>query len=198
MSRVRPAVRCRARRTNGEPCANYAMMGATVCHAHGGRAPQVRAKAVERVTEARAVVLLASHQVAPVADPMEALRHLAGEVLAWRDILRAMVGSLESLARTDYAGREQARAVVVLYERALDRAGRILLGLTTLTLDDRLVMLSERQADLIEGVIDRAIDRAGLPEEWRPPLYAAIAAELRAADRVRRSDDSGQSLDSSP
>lgn len=179
MSRIRPAVPCHAKRTNGEPCANYAMMGATVCHAHGGRAPQVRGKAVERVTEARAVALLASHQVIPVADPMEALRHLAGEVLAWRDILRAMVGELESLARTDYAGREQARAVVVLYERALDRAGRILVPLTDLSLDERLVVLSERQASLIEGVIDRAMERAGLPDEWVRAMHAAIATELR-------------------
>ena len=53
------AIPCSARRTNGEACKNYAMAGATVCHAHGGRAPQVRAAAENRVMIGRISVLLA-------------------------------------------------------------------------------------------------------------------------------------------
>ena len=40
---------CSARRANGEPCGNSAIRGGTVCVAHGGRAPQVRAKANMRL-----------------------------------------------------------------------------------------------------------------------------------------------------
>lgn len=40
---------CSASRTNGEPCGNSAIRGGTVCVAHGGRAPQVRAKANQRL-----------------------------------------------------------------------------------------------------------------------------------------------------
>lgn len=48
----RPAVRCHARRTNGEPCGNFAMHGSRVCHAHGGKAPAVRNAAEKRMVEA--------------------------------------------------------------------------------------------------------------------------------------------------
>jgi len=60
MARNRPALRCAALRTNGETCGNYAMVGAMVCHAHGGRAPQVRRAARQRVAMASAVKMLAA------------------------------------------------------------------------------------------------------------------------------------------
>lgn len=49
MARVRPARRCSARRTNGEPCRCCAIVGGTVCRVHGGAATQVRRAAVRRV-----------------------------------------------------------------------------------------------------------------------------------------------------
>ena len=47
MARKRQARRCKARRTNGQPCRAYAMLGCEVCHAHGGAAIQVRAAGIE-------------------------------------------------------------------------------------------------------------------------------------------------------
>lgn len=44
--------RCQARRSNGEPCRRYAYVGATVCGHHGGKAPQVKRKARQRIDEA--------------------------------------------------------------------------------------------------------------------------------------------------
>jgi hypothetical protein len=52
--RPRPARRCRAHRTNGQPCEAYAMVGGFVCSAHGGRAPHVRAAAARRFADAKA------------------------------------------------------------------------------------------------------------------------------------------------
>lgn len=40
--------RCTARRKNGEPCTNWAMLGTNVCRMHGGAAPQVRRAAQVR------------------------------------------------------------------------------------------------------------------------------------------------------
>jgi len=50
--------RCTARNRRGEPCQAWPIHGATVCVAHGGRAPQVRAAAAKRVTEAQALAAL--------------------------------------------------------------------------------------------------------------------------------------------
>jgi hypothetical protein len=44
------ATRCTAHSARtGQPCRRWAIYGATVCPSHGGRAPQVRKAAAERV-----------------------------------------------------------------------------------------------------------------------------------------------------
>lgn len=52
LSKVLPAVRCTARKQNGEPCRAMAARGATVCRVHGGSAPQVKAAAKRRLDQA--------------------------------------------------------------------------------------------------------------------------------------------------
>lgn len=52
MSIKPPTKKCSACRTNGEPCGNWPIRGGTVCVAHGGRAPQVRKAAQDRIREA--------------------------------------------------------------------------------------------------------------------------------------------------
>ena len=56
---ARPARPCSARRSNGMPCRNYAIIGGTVCSTHGGRAPQVRRAAERRWIEAQIEMRLA-------------------------------------------------------------------------------------------------------------------------------------------
>jgi hypothetical protein len=53
VARKRQARRCRARRSDGQPCKAYAVLGAVVCAAHGGSAPAVRAAALARYWRAR-------------------------------------------------------------------------------------------------------------------------------------------------
>jgi len=90
-----PPRRCLGHRRNGEPCGNYAMYGATVCHAHGGLAPQVRARA-----EVRAEVMRWGLGDADV-DPGEVLLRLVSQ----------------SSTRAEHYGR--------LLEQAYDAAERI-------------------------------------------------------------------------
>lgn len=42
MARKRQALRCTANNRQGRQCGRYASLGSTVCHIHGGSAPQVR------------------------------------------------------------------------------------------------------------------------------------------------------------
>ena len=43
---------CTANKTNGQPCKAPAIKGGTVCRVHGGSAPQVKAKAMQRLLAA--------------------------------------------------------------------------------------------------------------------------------------------------
>jgi len=49
--RVAPMTRCTAHRSNGDPCRAFAMHGGHVCVVHGGKAPQVRLAADERIRQ---------------------------------------------------------------------------------------------------------------------------------------------------
>jgi hypothetical protein len=60
MAKTRQARRCRAHRSDGQPCGCYAVTGARVCRVHGGAAGQVKRKARERLTEIAAYRVLDS------------------------------------------------------------------------------------------------------------------------------------------
>ncbi len=69
------SVPCRAHSSRtGKPCKRPAILGGTVCQTHGGRAPQVKAKAAERVRDL----------LADAIDPNRVLREAAR--LAYSDI----------------------------------------------------------------------------------------------------------------
>src|SRR4051794_27262611 len=52
LSSTGPINQCVAHKKNGDRCKRAANHGMTVCNSHGGRAPQVRAKAQQRILEA--------------------------------------------------------------------------------------------------------------------------------------------------
>lgn len=53
MARKRQGRRCKARRSDGQPCRAYAVLGAEVCAVHGGRAPRVRVNGLTRYWKGR-------------------------------------------------------------------------------------------------------------------------------------------------
>lgn len=72
---------CSARRRNGSPCGNSPMHGTNVCRLHGGSAPQVRAKAAQRIAEAAdkaayAIVKLMQDPATPAPVKLAAARDL--------------------------------------------------------------------------------------------------------------------------
>ena len=81
----------------------------------------------------------------PFLSRLEALAQLAGEVVALKDFLSRMVASLEALSYDGGAKvGEQAKVEMLLYERALDRAERVLATIARLNVDERLVRLEGR------------------------------------------------------
>lgn len=84
---------CTARRTNGQPCSNFAITGANVCRTHGGAAPQVRAKAQVRI-------LMASDLAASKLIEMMSSPKVADNIklAAARDLLdRANLGGTQNI-----------------------------------------------------------------------------------------------------
>lgn len=145
-----PAVRCSARSSqSGEACRAYAVVGATVCVAHGGRAPQVRAAARRRVTERRALETLARQGKQPIASIPEELHATAAEIVNFKDFLRDHLGHLRTIARVDKIGREELRASIQAYERALDRTVQRLTDIARLRIDERLAAMADREMNLV-------------------------------------------------
>lgn len=160
------AGRC-GRKTKRGPCKAWPVKGATVCAAHGGRAPQVRRKAAERVAAQQALADLGRHGVVPVVNPLEALAGLAGEIVATKDIFRERVSQLreEAWRYSDAKGGEQLRAEIAMYERALDRSARVLADIARLKIDERLTAITEQQVQTLVTVFTAVLERLDLGEK---------------------------------
>ena len=59
------------------------------------------------------------------------------------------------------AGQEQLRSEIVLYEKSLDRCAKVLTDMTRLNLEDRLVIVTERWAEVVVSVIRSILAAVG-------------------------------------
>jgi hypothetical protein len=153
---------CRKDEETGErrQCKNPAIRGATVCRMHGGSAPQVRNAADQRVDEAIAnakiAQFLSTHQIEPVENPLEALRELAGEIVAVKGWLRDQVTHLEHESSVQ---GEQIAAVMQLYSNFLDKSERVLVNIAKLNIDERLSHIQHAQAQIMVLVWQDAVKK---------------------------------------
>lgn len=174
---------CGARTRAGGPCRLPAGSGTDHhgvgrCRFHGGSTPNARRGAavviLERDARAELERLGAPE---PIRHPVVELLDLAAEVNAWKQILRRRVAVLEDLQTVDKLGAERERAVVVLYERALDRCERVLTSLAKLDLDSKRFRLERDMAEVLYGAVDVAL--RVLPVEQAILVREALAAEVR-------------------
>jgi hypothetical protein len=175
----RQARRCKGHKANGDACPNWAMNGQLVCHAHGGRAPQNKAKGAERTAEQAARRELARLNVAPVDDPLTEMARIAGQVVAWKDVLAGKVNDLGSLRYSNESG-EQLRAEVELWERALDRCERFLSAMARMNIEERLARVTEKQVEQMSAALTATLAEMGLSHDQQRDARTRVARHLRA------------------
>jgi hypothetical protein len=146
------------------------------CKLHGGNAPSGRIAGAEQQARAE----LARLDVAPVDNPLTELAKVAGQVVAWKDVLAAKVNELTSLRYETEFGGEQLRSEVLLWERALDRCEKFLTAMARLDIDERLARVTERQAAQVSAALSAVLTEIGLPPEQQQDVRARLGRHLRA------------------
>jgi hypothetical protein len=147
--------RCGAKlRGKDATCRKWARKGGRRCQLHGGNTPRAERAATLRLAEHSIRASLAEQGVEIIGDPVTTFQRIASEVVAFKDFAAAHVARLgERLTGYDEHDAEYLRAMVTLYERALDRAGKFLHDWIRLDLDARLVAVTEQQAQIVAQVI---------------------------------------------
>lgn len=197
----RPAVRCSARSTrSGEQCRAFAVHGATVCVAHGGKAPQVRRAAARRRLRDGALAegrrLLEGLGGRLDITPEEALLGQVHEAAANVAVLRAEISGLgiavahegaiaipEQRIEWDKGGTHvpaRVHVLVDLYNTERDRLARFAKLAIDAGVAERQVRIAERQAEQLGAAFGRAVEAVeAISPEGRLALRQALAAELR-------------------
>ncbi|HZR50098.1 MAG TPA: hypothetical protein VFB06_11320 [Streptosporangiaceae bacterium] len=160
------------------PCHSPRMVtGTEKCRMHlGKKAQPVIAEA--RIEQA-ARKLLYQHDAAPVADPLEALQRLAGRALALEETIGTLVNDLRSLRYETEAGGEQLRGEVAVLERAMDRAGRLLVDIAKLNIEERLAKVTMRQAQMAMDALAAAMAGMGMSADQQQEARRRVARHLR-------------------
>lgn len=160
--------RCTAKNATGNQCRKDAINGATVCRNHGGSAPQVKAKAAERVATEKAVGLLSKlGQAEPVTDPLGALLEIAGRSRRLLAMLETQVDELASIRYENTAGGEQLRGEIGAYMTMLDRCRAVLVDILRLDIDERMARVEERQVEVVLKALEAGLLEAGLEDHTR-------------------------------
>lgn len=162
-------VQCTKLKDDDTRCNNWSVKGLNICAKHGGNQPAIRelGQRVMRDKEERYKLaqLATKYGVnGAIENPLLALQVIAAEALAFKDFARDQVEKLEAeeWTYTDRQMIEQVRAMIQLYERAMDRAGKLLADMARINIDERLAQVTERQADITAIVLETVLRRLDL------------------------------------
>lgn len=186
--------RCRQDFGTPDACHYYAVTGTNppMCKNHGANVGSYQSgmaalRVINGGAEQRATEIIAEHgteldTAQPVQDPYAELMQLAGEMRAWKNMLRQRVQLLKP-AQYRYPGRtgEQVRAEIVLYERAMERLGTMLISIAKLNLDARLVGIRQQSLDMLDRALTLAFTKAGVPPEKMEAARDTFRAHLKLA-----------------
>lgn len=151
------------------------------CKLHGGSTKNQTVAAERGRVEREARQLLAElGEAVPVTDPAGELQRVAGEVVAMKDAAARIVQGLSSMRYVGATGAEQLRAEVAVYERALDRAAKVLADMVKLGLEARQVRLVEAQGALVAQAIRAILVDLNLTPEQQARVPEVVPRHLRA------------------
>lgn len=178
------AIRCSGRSSRtGKPCRAWAVRGATVCVAHGGKARQVRKAAARRLALGEAEAELRKLGRPILVDPAEAMLAMVCEAAGNVAVLRRLVQSLDDQVdrepgevadqdgaiadgrqeqlgsglaiRTDPDNWKAAPHVwVAMYDAERERLVKWAKACRDAGVDERRVQLAEQEADLMSDALE--------------------------------------------
>jgi hypothetical protein len=160
-----------------------------VCQAHGaGTSLSKRTSQRREVTEklVDSVQKILDEQDFPViSDPFTALAELAGEILAFKNILRDKVNELTDWRSYGGVAGEQVDVLIQTYERALDRTERTLSKMSSLDLTERIAHLhariDETTVKMIDKAMKNALGRVDVTDDQKDTILRVLGEELRDA-----------------
>lgn len=181
--------KCIGKKKTGEQCGRYAIQGATVCASHGGRAPQVRAKAQVRA-EVESWGLDAT-----TVDPGETLLRLLSQAFAraerYAGAIQRLVdeqGLQAALVGSNYVVTENGepqkvgeyiRGLAQLENQERDRAAKFAEMAIKAGLAERQVRMAERQTELVEKALLATLNDLGMTDDDQQRAFGRLAHHLR-------------------
>jgi hypothetical protein len=174
------APKCGGTNRQGDPCGNPAGKGTNHkgsgnCSSHAGSTPTGRAAALNE----RADRLLYQRDAPPVTNPLEALQRLAGRALALEEVIGEKVNELKGLRYESGGGGEQIRGELQLLERSMDRAGKLLVDIAKLNIEDRLATIREATAQMLEQALAAALASSGCDLDGQRRAQEAFRRNLK-------------------
>lgn len=156
-------------------------VGTGRCKLHGGNTKNQRTAAGRQLADDEARAMLAKLDVKPVDDPLTALSELAGQILAWQKATAALVNKIgEDIRYEGTTGAEQLRAEVGMYERAMDRAGKVLADIARLDIDARLTRIEEAKAQILIAAVQAGLTAINATPDQAATVKRVMARHLRA------------------
>lgn len=186
---------CPAKKKNGPgTCGHQAGWGTDhpgfgPCRYHGGNTTAHKIKAARdkaemelRVAEQGARIQLGREGLVPISNPIKELQGLAAEVVNLKRILGDQVERLQDWDYSDRDGKREVQAVLLAYERALDRSDRILTNMARLNLDEKALALDEQNANLLFQILTAVFGSrdVGLTKAQKDAAWEVVAIEANA------------------
>lgn len=203
------ARRCTAHRTrDGQPCEAWAVHGATVCRAHGGAAPQVRAAATERLA------VEAAHRLAlPVKTTgsealqdgldrfngqvgflAEQLSAVPEEQLIWGVVQRRIKqpSAPGGTPQIEVTQAERRHPYWAAYDDAIARRGAVAAEMRKLGIEERRQAVLERDGAAMVALFEGALREFAEMWRWTARQQAEARAVMARRFREQAAIESGE------